>query len=112
MILSTRTKQAKKSYFRFCSSKCNEIEKQNDARHLTIDRRKRYEFVRVDKNIMLHFRPKETRDLRKRLLKDGAYFCYCAYFLRISRYSGFLWLVPINTGIFLRGLKQCGESRN
>ena len=28
----------------------------------------------------------------------------CAYVLRISRYSGFLWVVPTNTGIFLRGL--------
>ena len=27
-------------------------------------------------------------------LKVGAYFCYCAYVLRISRYSGFLWVVP------------------
>ena len=36
-------------------------------------------------------------------VNDGAYFCYCAYVLRISRYSGFLW-VPIDTGIFLRGL--------
>ena len=41
-------------------------------------------------------------------LKDSAYFCYCAYILRISRYSGFLWEVPSNTGIFLRGLKLCG----
>ena len=38
------------------------------------------------------------------------YFCYCAYVLRISRYSGFLWVVPTNTGIFLCGLKLCGES--
>ena len=45
------------------------------------------------------------------LIKDGAYFCYCAYDLRISRYSGFLWVVPSNTGIFLRGLKLCGENR-
>ena len=45
-------------------------------------------------------------------LKDGAYYCYCAYVLRISRYSGFLWVVPTNTGIFLRGLKLYGESRN
>ena len=45
------------------------------------------------------------------VIKDGAYYCYCAYVLRISRYSGFLWVVPTNTGIFLRGLKLCGESR-
>ena len=35
-------------------------------------------------------------------VKDGAF--YCAYVLRISRYSGFLWVVPTKTGIFLRGL--------
>ena len=45
------------------------------------------------------------------LIKDGTHFCYCAYVLRISRYSGFLWVVPTNTGIFLRGLKLCVESR-
>ena len=44
-------------------------------------------------------------------LKDGAYYCYCAYVLRISRYSGFLWVVLINTGIFLRGSKVYEESR-
>ena len=48
---------------------------------------------------------------RKALIKDGAYFCYCAYILHISRYSGFLWVVPTNTGIFLCSLKLCGESR-
>ena len=46
-----------------------------------------------------------------RFLKDGAYYCYCAYVLRILRYSDFLWVVPANTGIFLRGLKLCRESR-
>ena len=45
------------------------------------------------------------------MFKDGAYYCYCAYVLRIARYSGFLWVVPTNTGIFLRGLKLYGESR-
>ena len=44
-------------------------------------------------------------------VKDGAYYCYCAYVLRISRYSGFLWVVPANTGIFLRAFKLYGESR-
>ena len=43
--------------------------------------------------------------------KDGAYYCYCAYVLRISRYSDFLSVVPSNAGIFLRGLNLCGESR-
>ena len=44
-------------------------------------------------------------------IKDGAYYCYCAYVLRISRYSDFLSLVLINTGIFLRGSRLWGESR-
>ena len=45
-------------------------------------------------------------------LKDVAFLCYCAYVLRISRYSGFLWVVPSNKEIFLRGLKLCGETSN
>ena len=45
-------------------------------------------------------------------LKDGAYYCYCAYVLRISRYSDFISLMLTNTGIFLRGLKLSGESRS
>ena len=40
-------------------------------------------------------------------VKDGAYYCYCAYVMHISRHSGFLWVVLINTGIFLRGSKLC-----
>ena len=43
-------------------------------------------------------------------VKDGAYYCYCAYVLRISRYSDFLSPMLTNTGIFLRGLKLSGES--
>ena len=31
-------------------------------------------------------------------------------FCASRRYSGFLWVVPTNTGIFLRGLKLCGKS--
>ena len=46
------------------------------------------------------------------LLKDGAYYCYCAYVLLISRYSDFLSPILTNTGIFLRGLKLSGESRS
>ena len=46
------------------------------------------------------------------MFKDGAYFCYCAYVLRISGYSGFLWVVPTNTGIFLRGLKNMRKKQN
>ena len=45
-------------------------------------------------------------------LKDGAYYCYCAYVLRISRYSDFLSPMLTNAGIFLRGLKLSGESRS
>ena len=44
-------------------------------------------------------------------LKDGAY-CYCAYVLRILRYSDFLSVMLTNTGIFLRSLKLSGESRS
>ena len=47
-----------------------------------------------------------------RTLKDGAYYCYCAYALRILRYSDFLSVMLTNTGIFLRGLKLSGESRS
>ena len=46
------------------------------------------------------------------VIKDGAYYCYCAYVLRISRYSDFLSPMLINTGMFLRGLKISGESRS
>ena len=35
--------------------------------------------------------------------KDGAYYCYCAYVLCISRYSDLLSPMLTNTGIFLRG---------
>ena len=45
-------------------------------------------------------------------LKDGAYYCYCAYVLRILRYSDFLSGMLTNTGILLRGLKLPGESRS
>ena len=44
--------------------------------------------------------------------KDGAFYCYCAYVLRISRYSDFLSPMLTNTGIFLRGLKLWGERRS
>ena len=48
------------------------------------------------------------------IVKDGAYYCYCAYVLRISRYSDFLSPMLTNTGVFLRGLKLSGvgESRS
>ena len=38
-------------------------------------------------------------------LKDGAYYCYCAYVLRISRYSDFLSPMLTNTGIFFAWFK-------
>ena len=46
-------------------------------------------------------------------IKDGAYFCDCAYVLRISRYSGFLWVVPESPlqNIFC-GLKLCDRKWN
>ena len=46
------------------------------------------------------------------VFKDGAYYCYCAYVLRISRYSDFLSPMLTDKGIFLRGLKLSGESRS
>ena len=58
----------------------------------------------------------DVKDLLRSLIsisfKDGDYYCYCAYVLRISRYSDFLSPVLTNTGIFLRGLKLSGESRS
>ena len=44
--------------------------------------------------------------------KDGAYYCYCAYVLRISRYWDFLSPMLSYKGIFLRDLKLSGESRS
>ena len=44
--------------------------------------------------------------------KDGAYYCYCAYLLRISRYSSFLSVMLTDTEIFLRGLKLSVQSRS
>ena len=49
---------------------------------------------------------------KKGTFKDGAYYCYCAYVLRISRYSDFLLPMLTNTGIFLCSLKLSGESRS
>ena len=57
-------------------------------------------------------RPVAVRVSKTRVLKAGAYYCYCAYVLRISRYSDFLSPMLTNTGIFLRGLKLSGESRS
>ena len=57
-------------------------------------------------------RNKGSTDQVKWPFKDGAYYCYCAYILRIFRYSDFLSPMLTNTGIFLRGLKLSGESRS
>ena len=46
------------------------------------------------------------------MFKDGAHYCYCACVLRISRYFGFLSVMLTNTGVFLRVLKLCRESRS
>ena len=55
----------------------------------------------------------QNKDIvRKSLVKEGAYYCYCAYVLRISRYSDVLSPMLTNTGIFLRGLKLFRESRS
>jgi len=51
-------------------------------------------------------------DHNKTAFKDGAYYCYCAYVLRISKYSDFQSPMLTNTGIFLHGLKLSGESRS
>ena len=45
-------------------------------------------------------------------LKDGAYFCYFACFLCISRYFGFLWVVPSNTEIFFARFKTMRNKQN
>ena len=56
--------------------------------------------------------PVNKRSCLSTSLNDGAYYCYCAYVLRISRYSDFLSPRLTNTGIFLHGLKLSAESRS
>ena len=51
------------------------------------------------------------RGMRGKSFKDGAYYCYCAHVLRISRYSDFLWVALITKRIFWRGSKLRGVSR-
>ena len=46
---------------------------------------------------------KEINFLDTTIFKYSAYYCYCAYVLRISRYSDFLSPMLTNTGMFLRG---------
>ena len=55
---------------------------------------------------------KKAKNMIIKHFKDDAYYCYCTYVLRISRYSDFLSQMLTNTGIFLRGLKLSGESRS
>lgn len=69
------------------------------------------QFDRLINDVMLYFYLMAVMVGIDRFFKDGACYCYCAYVLRISIYTGFLWVVPANTGIFLRGLKLFGESR-
>ena len=72
-------------------------------------------FSFVTQKKIRHFIKRYCNDLDIKLVfssfKDGAYYCYCAYVLRISRYSDFLSLMLTNTEIFLRGLKLSRESR-
>ena len=69
--------------------------------------------VRRIERVAFHSQLKVHEHIRhvQAILKDGAYYCYCAYVLRISRYSDFLSPMLTNTGIFLRGLKLSGKSR-
>ena len=60
-------------------------------------------------NAMHHF----SNLSRDRELKDGAYYCYCAYVLRISRFSDFLSAVLTNTGIiFFARFKTMRRKQN
>ena len=82
-----------------------------------LDHAKEYSFDVIEFTIRANESCFEEFECRKTLmkvlkLKDGAYYCYCAYDLRISRYSDFLSPMHTNTGIFLRGLKLFGESRS
>ena len=50
--------------------------------------------------------------LKASLLKGGAFYCYCAYVLRISTYSRFPIGDAFNTVVFLDGLRLSVESRS
>ena len=55
------------------------------------------------------FEPKKKKNVHvEHKLKDGAYFRYCAYVLRIFPMTG---LCPLTNKIFLCGLKLSRESR-
>ena len=66
----------------------------------------------VSKTIAISLMQSGARERKLVEVKDGAYYCHCAYILRISRYSGFLSVMLADTGIFLRSLKLSGESRS
>ena len=70
-----------------------------------------FKIIKDTKLIMFPFKINHDIIYAKDKLKDGAYYCYCAYVLRISRYSSFISVILTNTGIFFRGLKLSGESR-
>ena len=46
------------------------------------------------------------------LVMDSDYFCYCAYVLCISRYSGFLWVVPTKHGDIFARFKTMRRKQN
>ena len=72
--------------------------------------------IRFNRDHFHHLVTNDTRSTckvhvqRVNKLKDGAYYCYCAYVLRTSRYSGFLSVMLTNTEIFLRALKLSGKT--
>ena len=69
------------------------------------------ELTAISKLNLENIRNQRYANLLESLVKDGAYYCYCAYVLRISRYSDFLSPMLTNAGIFLRSLKLSGERR-
>ena len=75
-----------------------------------VTRNQVYNITLGERNTSRNLLLKHSEQSHKR--KDGAYYCYCAYVLRISRYSDFLSVMLTNAGIFLRGLKLCRESRS
>ena len=85
----------------FCSNRRNQLNVE-DVRLANQEQ----EFLALDQSWASNFALFSSK------IKDGAYYCYCAYVLRISRYSDFLSVMLTNTGVFLRSLKLPGESRS
>ena len=50
--------------------------------------------------------------VKRKRIKDGAYYCYCAYVLRISRYSDFLSVVLTNAGDIFARVKTMQRKQN